>query len=98
MRLECCLHPSHSMVKILRFLYFLYKTIGELSRVMSSYKKCLRNQNKDQNINDEDLLGDLWYVYYNNRDLKLLLELLVSTSGVAPAISILCVFDKVNDK
>ena len=65
---------------------------------MSSYKKCLRNQNKDQNINDEDLLGDLWYVYYNNRDLKLLLELLVSTSGVAPAISILCVFDKVNDK
>ena len=65
---------------------------------MSSYKKSLRNQNKDKEINDEALLGDLWYVYYNNRDLKLLLELLVCTSGIAPAISILCVFDKVNNK
>jgi len=94
LRISMTLTFIYLLLQIYNIVWLLVPDIGELSRVMSSYKKCLRNQNKDQNINDEDLLGDLWYVYYNNRDLKLLLELLVSTSGVAPAISILCVFDK----
>ena len=63
-------------------------------RAQKKEKDNTGEENKDK-ITDEDLLGDLWDIYYNNRDVKLLLELLVCTSGIAPAISILCLFDKV---
>ena len=39
-------------------------------------------------------MGDLHDVYYNNKDLKLLLDLLAASSGIAPCIRILCLFDK----
>ena len=41
------------------------------------------------------MLGDLYDIYYDNRDLRLLLELLATSSGVAPAIAIITLFDKV---
>ena len=41
------------------------------------------------------MLGDLYDIYYDNRDLRLLLELLATSSGVAPAIAIMTLFDKV---
>ena len=43
---------------------------------------------------DEQLLGDLYSIYYNNRDLKLLLDLLAESSGIAPSIRIMSLFDK----
>lgn len=39
---------------------------------------------------DEDMVG----IYYNNRDLKLLLDLLACSSGVIPCFKLLCSFDK----
>ena len=42
------------------------------------------------------MLGDLYDIYYDSRDLRLLLELLATSSGVAPAIAIMTLFDKVN--
>ena len=53
-----------------------------------------REQGKDTLISDEDLLGDLYNVYYNNRDLKLLLDLLSTSSGIATSLRILALFDK----
>ena len=44
---------------------------------------------------DKELFGDLYDIYYNNRDLRLLLDLLATSSGVAPAISVMTLFDKV---
>ena len=41
------------------------------------------------------MLGDLYDIYYDNRDLRLLLELLATSSGVAPAICLFSIFDKV---
>merc|ERR1719370_1670306 len=46
------------------------------------------------NKTDKELLGDLYDIYYNNRDLRLLLDLLATSSGVAPAISVMTLFDK----
>ena len=43
----------------------------------------------------EELLGDLDSLYFNNWDLKLLLDLLSVNSGVASAIAIIAQFDKV---
>jgi hypothetical protein len=40
-------------------------------------------------------LYDIYDIYYNNRDLKLLLDLLATSSVVAPAISIIILLDKV---
>ena len=39
-------------------------------------------------------MGGLYSVYYNNRDLKLLLDLLAESSGIAPSIRIMSLFDK----
>ena len=44
------------------------------------------------------MLGDLYDIYYDNRDLRLLLELLATSSGVAPAIAIMTLFDKVRGR
>ena len=44
---------------------------------------------------DKELMGDLYDIYYNNVDLRLLLELLTTSSGVAPAIAMMTLFDKV---
>ena len=43
----------------------------------------------------EELLGDLDSLYFDNWDLKLLLDLLSVNSGVASAIAIIAQFDKV---
>ena len=44
---------------------------------------------------DKELLGDLYDIYYNNRDMRLMLELFAISSGVAPAICFFTIFDKV---
>ena len=46
----------------------------------------------------EELIGDLDSLYYNNWDLKLLLDLLSVNTGVASSIAIIAQFDKVEYK
>ena len=41
------------------------------------------------------VVGELQELYYNNRDVRLMLELLATSSGLAPAIAVLTIFDKV---
>ena len=62
---------------------------------MSAYKYNMREREGDQSRSDREVLGDLYDIYYNNRDLRLLLDLLATSSGVAPAIAIMTLFDKV---
>ena len=53
-----------------------------------------KQRGKDILISDEELLGDLYNVYYNNRDLRLLLDLLATSSGIAASFRIMALFDK----
>ena len=62
---------------------------------MSTYKRNMREKAGDSEKTDKELLGDLYDIYYNNRDLKLLLDLLSTSSGVASAIAIMTLLDKV---
>ena len=45
---------------------------------------------------EAEVVGELQELYYNNRDVRLMLELLATSSGLAPAIAVLTIFDKVS--
>ena len=77
---------------IYNLLWALFPHLGTLSTFMKAYKKS-RMEGKKQN--DKKILGDLYYLYYHNRDLRLFLELLAVSSGVASALSVMALFDEV---
>ena len=77
-------------------LWLLIPGFGKLSRVMSAYKYNMLERSHGSGKSDREVLGDLYDIYYNNRDLRLLLNLLATSSGVAPAIAIMTLFDSVS--
>jgi len=69
---------------------------GTLSKVMISYQSFLRKKLGDNTptyVFDKELLGNLWDVYYNNKDLRMLLNLLTESTGIASSLRILAMFD-----
>ncbi len=75
-------------------LWLFCPGLGSLSGVMRKYRKEFKkmgHNTKDQT--DQEIFGDLYDLYYNNRDLKLLLDLLATSSGIAPCLRLLCLFD-----
>ena len=58
---------------------------GALSMVMASYYQ-LKKSRGDVKLDDRDLMGNLWDIYYTNRDLRMLLNLLTESSGIAPSL------------
>jgi len=69
---------------------------GTLSKVMISYQAFLRKKLGDKTptyIYNKELLGNLWEIYYNNKDLRMLLNLLTESSGIASSLRILAMFD-----
>uniref|UniRef100_A0A0K2U8T8 Uncharacterized protein n=1 Tax=Lepeophtheirus salmonis TaxID=72036 RepID=A0A0K2U8T8_LEPSM len=105
---ECAGHPQEFYVYVLlvtvailvvylfcclyNFVWLLMPQLGSLSRVMSKYRTMLRKR-YDGN-EDTTILGELHWIYFNNRDLKLLLDLLATSSGVSQSISLLTLFDQ----
>ena len=85
------------LTNIYNILWVLLPWFGKLSSVMKVYKNRLRKaaQKDEEKPVDKKILGDLYEIYYTNRDLKLFLELLAMGSGVAPAISVMAIFDSV---
>jgi len=81
------------IANLYNLLWLICPGIGELDKVMNKYRENLLHTNKDGK-SEEELLGDLYHIYYNNRDLRLLLGLLATSSGIAPAIAIIALFDK----
>jgi len=75
------------------FFWLTIPCIGKLSKVMRNYKHNLIEGNTEGK-SEALVLGDLYQIYYDNRDLRLLLDLLSASSGIAPAISIMTLFDK----
>jgi len=82
------------LCNIYNLLWILFPCFGKLSRAMEAYRHNMREREKSSGKSDSEVLGDLYDIYYNNRDLRLLLNLLATSSGVAPAIAIMTLFDK----
>jgi len=90
----CAITMTYILCNIYNFLWLVFPCFGKLSRVMSAYKYNMRERCEDPRMSDREVLGDLYDIYYNNRDLRMLLDLLATSSGVAPAIAIMTLFDK----
>ena len=86
------------LCNVYNFLWLLFPCFGKLSRVMSAYRYNMLERERGTGRTNKQILGDLYDIYYDNRDLRLLLELLATSSGVAPAIAIMTLFDKVDYK
>ena len=87
------------LTNIYNILWVLLPWFGKLSAVMRVYKKTKRKeaaQKDNEKPVDAKILGDLYEIYYRNRDLKLFLELLAMGSGVAPSIAVMALFDSVS--
>ena len=46
------------------------------------------------NKSDPELVGHLWDLYYTNKDLRLLLDLLAESSGVGASLRVMMLLDK----
>jgi len=84
---------SYILCNIYNLMWLTMPCFGRLSRLMTTYKQNMRAL-AGEDKTDKELLGDLYDIYYNNVDLRLLLELLTTSSGVAPAIAMMTLFDK----
>jgi len=92
--ITCFITIVYILCNIYNLMWLTFPCFGKLSRLMSTYKANMRERAGDSMKTDKQLLGDLYDIYYNNRDLRLLLDLLATSSGVAPAIAIMTLFDK----
>ena len=69
-------------------LWLLCPFWGTLARFMRDYQAQLRkNANKaGMEMKEAELLGELNEIYYENNDLRLLLDLLAAATGLAPPL------------
>ena len=69
---------------------------GKLANFMTSYRSQLESAAiaEGTDTSSRALLGEIHDIYYENRDLKLLLDLLSVTSGLAPPLRVLALLDK----
>ena len=96
--LSIALLSVYILTNINNILWVVLPWFGKLSSVMRVYKKNKRAAARKENEKPDDskILGDLYEIYYRNRDLKLFLELLAMGSGVAPSIAVMTLFDSVS--
>ena len=75
------------LLSFYNLIWLSFASLGKLSKVMLSYRTYLRKtMGKDELMDNKELLGNLWDIYYNNKDLKLLLNLLAESSGLASSL------------
>ena len=78
---------------IYNLLWLCLPSMRTLHNVMQHYKTDIMVNSKLPG-NETKLLGELYNAYYKGHDLKLLLDLLAQSSGIAPALKIMSLFDK----
>ena len=88
-----CITCLYILCNVYNLVWMLLPRLGKLSSLMVTYKQNMRAREGNAKT-DEELFGDLYNIFYNNRDLRLLLDLLATSSGVDPAISVMALFDK----
>ena len=74
------------MLAVSSLAWMAAPNLGKLSSVMHSYRIYLRKNENSSIVSDQELLGNLNDIYYNNRDLNLLLNLLAESSGLATSL------------
>ena len=84
----------HVLCNGYNLLWLMFAQFGKLSRMMKRYKKIVMKK-ADKGTTKREAMGDIYDIYYNNKDMKLLLDLLATSSGVAPALAVLTILDKV---
>merc|ERR1712168_812516 len=75
----------HVICTMKNILWVSMRRMGKLSSFMKKYR--LYHADK------KEVLGDLDDIYYGNKDLNLLLNLLAESSGVASSLKVLALFD-----
>ena len=82
------LEMVYVLVTMFTMAYLLCPCGGELAGFMRRYRNKLRSAAKmdSGDTSSETLLGELHEIYYNDRDLRLLLDLLAKSSGLAPPL------------
>ena len=72
---------------------------GRLASFMRQYERLLRkaaakNNNEDAEPSRQELLGEMNEIYYENLDLRLLLDLLAATTGLSTPLRVLSLLDR----
>ena len=80
----------------LTICWLMCPCLGTMARFMRNYSSQLEHAAaaSGQATEAEELLGEMHQIYYGNRDLRLLLDLLAATTGLAPPLR--CLSHKVN--
>ena len=74
---------------IVTLMYLLCPCGGDLASFMRSYRSKLQSAAKmvdGEETSSKELLGELHEIYYENRDMRLMLDLLAKSSGLAPPL------------
>ena len=79
-------------------LWLLCPRFGRLATFMRQYekrlKKAAKNQNPDAEPSRAELLGEMNEIYYDNYDLRLLLDLLAATTGLSTPLRVMALLDR----
>ena len=71
---------AYILCNIYNLLWLIFPCFGKLRRLMLAYKRNLRDSSGGEEVDEKEMLGNLYDIYYNNRDLRLLLDLLATSS------------------
>ena len=79
-------------------LWLLCPRFGRLATFMREYEKLLKkaamNKNAEVEPSRQELLGEMNEIYYENYDLRLLLDLLAATTGLSTPLRVLSLLDR----
>ena len=79
-------------------LWLLCPRFGRLATFMREYenllKKAARNKDAEAEPSRQELLGEMNEIYYENFDLRLLLDLLAATTGLSTPLRVLSLLDR----
>ena len=92
--MSLCLLVVYTICSVFSLLWLFLPQLGSLSSLMTNIEyefEQLHDEHLDQ---EQEMRADLFGVYYRNKDLKLLLDLLALNSGVSPCLRVLCLLDR----
>ena len=99
----CAGHPQKFYVVLCHMaLFFLALYLGLtffnllwlISNPMRPLTQAMQLFKDEFKVSDTDSINELYDLYYNNKDLQLLLDLLASKSGITPCLKLLSILDK----
>jgi len=80
----------------LTICWLLCPCLGTMAKFMRNYESEMEHASaaSGEKASGKELLGEMHEIYYGNRDLRLLLDLLAATTGLAPPLRVMALLDK----